>query len=561
MKRLLLWFLLLNKRLYKKITYIGILLLIPVMVFVFNMAAQEPSGIATIVIGREDPNDPVTAGIVEQLKKEAIVLSIQEAAPEKALEQVQAGKADAAWIFPADMQGKIRAFVNEEENSTEFIKVVEREQTVVLRLAREKLSGAVFERVAKMMYLDKVRDNVPEMKDKPDQELLAYMDKTGVTGELFAFYDIYGNVREESGNYLTTPLRGMLAILATISAVVTAMYYQKDQERGIFSLLPERSRIFGELGYQMISALNILAFIMIALFSAGLNVALWHEIVLFILFSICCSLFGMAVRTVFGGGRILAVLIPVMALVMFVVCPVFFDIAEMQKIQLLFPPTYYITGAYNYMYLLYMVLYSLVLALICAVGLLLRGSLSGMFRNPRHIQKLRSGETVMTNHPGTSEEYEIISMEQWEELTETDIPVLMHTRGISMWPLLRAEGDHVHMVHPRRELKKGDIVTFRRADGKEVTHRICKLDEETFQTLGDNCDRCDDRVSRSTLIGLVTHVSHKGHLIHVDTGFWRGYGRVMIATKPVRMFVRNYLFRPPRKLLWWIVKGRKKVKK
>ena len=558
MKRLLLWFLMLNKRLYKKITYLGILLLIPLMVFVFSIAAQEPSGIATIIIGREDPNDPVTAGIVEQLKSEAIVLSIQEAAPNQALEQVKAGKADAAWIFPADMQGKLRAFVNEEDNSTEFIKVVEREQTVVLRLAREKLSGAVFERVAKMMYLDKVRDNLPEMKDKPDQEILAYMDKTGVTGELFAFYDIYGNVREESGNYLTTPLRGMLAILATISAVVTAMYYQKDQERGIFALLPERTRIFGELGYQMISSVNILAFVMIALFSAGLNVALWHELVLFILFSLCCALFGMAVRTVFGGGRILAVLIPILALVMFVVCPVFFDIAELQKIQLLFPPTYYVTGAYNYMYLLYMVLYSLVLALICGVGLLLRGNLSGMFRQAKPARNLPKRGS---NMPQDLEKYETISMEMWEAMVETDIPVMMYTRGISMWPLLRADGDHVRMVHPRRELKKGDIVTFRRADGKEVTHRICKLKEEMFQTLGDNCDRRDEPVSKSSLLGLVTHVSHKGHLIHVDTKFWRGYGRVMIATMPVRMFIRNYLFRPPRKLLWWLIKGRKKARK
>ncbi len=372
MKRLCLWFLLLNKRLYKKITYIGLLLLIPVMVVVFQWVAQQPSGIVTIVLGRENPQDPVTAGIVAQLKDEAIVISFREATPERALEEVKAGKADGAWIFPDDMGGKIQAYA-EDKDKGGFLQIVEREQTIALRLAREKLSSAVFERVAKQMYIGHAKENLPQMEDASEAELLAYLEKTGVSGELFAFYDIHGNRREESGNYLTTPLRGMLAILSAIGAVVTAMYYQKDLQRGIFSLMPERQRIYGEMGYQLISSVNILFFVLIALISAGLSVKLWQELLLFVLYSVCCGLFGMALRAVFGGGRILAVLIPVLALVMLVVCPVFFDLPQLQWIQLMFPPTYYITGAYNYKYMLYMVLYSGGLALVCyGVGYLKR---------------------------------------------------------------------------------------------------------------------------------------------------------------------------------------------
>ena len=381
MKKLALWFLLLNKRLYKKITYLGMLLLIPLFVIVFNMAAQEPSGVVTIALGVEKDHDTVTAQIVEQLKDDAIVISFVEATPERAEELVQAGKADAAWIFPGDMQERVQVYASDAEDNGGFVRVIEREQTTVLRLAREKLSGAVFTQIAEEMYLIRVRNNLPELAERSDEELLAYLETTVVSGELFAFYDIYGNRREASGNYLTAPLRGMLAVLATVSAVVTAMYYQKDEERGIFSLLPERHRVLGEMGYQLISAINMMVLVCIALIFAGLNVMLWQEILLLILFSLCCSLFGMAMRTIFGGGRLLAVLIPVLALVMMVVCPVFFDIADVRQLQFFFPPTYYISGAYNYSYLLYMLLYCLVLAAICLGGRYIRSNISRMMKH------------------------------------------------------------------------------------------------------------------------------------------------------------------------------------
>lgn len=367
MKRLFLWFVLLNKRLYKKITFIGILLLIPVVVVVFNMSAQQPSGIVTVMLGIEDPNDPVTAAIVEKLEDEAIVISFMKSTPEQALVQVRAGKVDAAWIFPADMQAKILAYTQDVKDSAGFIRIVEREETVALLLAREKLSGAVYEQIAKQMYLNEVRERVPKLEDAADEELLSYLEATGISGELFAFYDIYGNAKEESGNYLTTPLRGMLAILVVVGSVVTAMYYQKDQERGIFSLLTERQRIFGELGYQLISALNIMIFVLIALISSGLSVKLWQELLLVVLYSLCCSLFGMTVRTLLGGDRLLAVMIPVLSLAMLVICPVFFDMEIFKTVQFLFPPTYYISGAYNYNYILYMLWYCVGLALVCCI--------------------------------------------------------------------------------------------------------------------------------------------------------------------------------------------------
>lgn len=362
---MVMWFLLLNKRLYKKITYIGILLLIPVFVAVFAVASKEPSGIVTVVLAKEDPQNALATQIIEELKSDTLVVSFQENTPEMAKELVAAGKADAAWIFPGDMQGRIKAYVKGERNSVGFIKIIEREQTVPLLLSREKLSSVVHKQVVRENYLKYIRSVAPETQEVSDDELLTFLGNTQVSGELFEFYDIDGNKRNENVNYLTAPIRGMLAILAVVCGMVTAMYYQADLDRGIFVLLPEKKRIFAEFGYQMISAINILLFICAALLISGLGTAFWKELLIFVLFAIGCSLFGMLLRMLFGGGRGMAVLLPLMTVLMFVVCPVFFDFASMRYVQYLLPPTYFVNCAYNKMYFLYIAIYDVVLFALC----------------------------------------------------------------------------------------------------------------------------------------------------------------------------------------------------
>ena len=155
---------------------------------------------------------------------------------------------------------------------------------------------------------------------------------------------------------------------------------------------------------------------------------------------------------------------------------------------------------------------------------------------------------------------ERITMAEWEQRVQKGIrmPIAVFTSGISMWPLLRAHEDYAIMEYPERELQKGDIVVFHRTDGKEVAHRICWMDETTIETIGDNCDAPDKKFPRSSVAGLVTAVCRKGRTIQVDTRFWRFYGRFMIWSNPVRMFIRNKMFRPFRSFMIRVIKGKKK---
>lgn len=154
-------------------------------------------------------------------------------------------------------------------------------------------------------------------------------------------------------------------------------------------------------------------------------------------------------------------------------------------------------------------------------------------------------------------EIDAIPMEIWEEMAKegADSSVTVNTRGISMWPLLRNSKDAVKIVYPRRKLMVGDIIMFHRADGTEIAHRICWMDDEKIQTIGDNCSFCDKKIPHSSVVGLITDVRRRGHWIHVDTSFWRFYGKFMIWSNPFRMFIRNKMYRPLRKLARRIIKG------
>ena len=373
LKRMFMWPLMLSKRLYKKKTFIFILVLIPLLVVLFSTMAGEDSGVVTIVLAREDPEDPISSQIVQELTHQSPVIRYIEAAtPERAVELVRTGQADGAWIFPDELQKHIDDFAAGKSSADGVIRVVEREGNVVLNLTHERLSGIIFEYCARSLYLSELREQAPEMEALSDQELLKYYEQAGPPEKLFSFVDIDGADVANTTSYLTSPLRGILAVVAVLCCIVTGMYYQEDLERGNFAWLPEKHRGMAEIGYQMVSAVNILAAVLLALVLSGSSAAWWKEALLFLLYSLCCALFGGCMRVLFGGKRLLGALIPVLSVIMLVICPVFFDFFVARQLQFIFPPTYYIVGVYHNRYILYLALYDLVLLGIFAGGTLVQ---------------------------------------------------------------------------------------------------------------------------------------------------------------------------------------------
>lgn len=368
-RRILCWIGLLWKRLYKKLTFVLLLLLIPVLVFGYGQSAQEESGLVTIaLVSRADPLEPLTQAVWEDLQQSQVVRYVICASEEEARALVLEGQVDTAWIFAEDLEHKIYDFVARRSRTAAFVTVLEPESRVALKLVRELLSGVMFPHCSESVYLHYIRENAPELEALTDEQLLAYYYGAEFDDELFLFSDIEGNVQtptEEETNYLLTPVRGMLGVVAVLAGLATAMYYIRDEKNGTFAWVPLRRRWLVELGCQLISLVNVVAVAVIALALAGQAQEIGREIAVAALFSLCVAAFSMAVRRLSGGIRGLAMVTPLLVVVMLVVCPVFFDLGAMRQLQYAFPPTYFVNGAYSLRFLGLMALYTLALLGLC----------------------------------------------------------------------------------------------------------------------------------------------------------------------------------------------------
>lgn len=363
-KKALLWCLMLTKRLYKKVTFVIILALIPITVLAFGKASQEDSGIMTILLVQEDPNDALASQVVEELLGSSDLILFKKIDNAQEAERiVQIEKADAAWIFPKDMEEKILDFVTTENLPKSFVRVVVREENVTIKLANEKLSGALFKYCARTYYRYYMRMNAEFLDKLSDEEILYYYDSAQITDHLFDYCDMYSNNGEKkstSSNYLVSPMRGLLGVIIVLCGLATALYYIHDDQNGTFSWLELRMKPYVEMGYQLISAINISVVILLSLGILGVSVSIGREVLLLILYAFACSSFCQMIRIWCKSSHIVGTAIPVLTVLMIAVCPIFYDLSILRWMQFALPPTYFVNAAYNPNYIWYMIIYTMI---------------------------------------------------------------------------------------------------------------------------------------------------------------------------------------------------------
>ena len=119
-----------------------------------------------------------------------------------------------------------------------------------------------------------------------------------------------------------------------------------------------------------------------------------------------------------------------------------------------------------------------------------------------------------------------LSLEKWRELGKNgvSIPMKIQLHGSSMRPLIRPEKDTVTIMPLVRDPMIGDIVLFRRSDGKNIAHRVCKIFPGGIQTWGDNCLFPDAPKKLEDVFGLIVSIERSGKTYQLDTNLQRAHG-------------------------------------
>lgn len=116
----------------------------------------------------------------------------------------------------------------------------------------------------------------------------------------------------------------------------------------------------------------------------------------------------------------------------------------------------------------------------------------------------------------------------------------IHTKGVSMLPLLKEKRDISVLTPIEKPLAPGDVVLYirRECEEKLVLHRIVRISSDGFLIRGDNTFS-DEKVKREDIIALLGGFFRKGRYVDCQKSFfYRLYSSAWTAIYPIRKFFR-----------------------
>lgn len=352
MKKLLLLIYLLSKRLYKKVSFVAILVALVAVTAVICLAFQQESSI--VKIGLVEPAEDSSAyALVTSLVESESVVSYEIMGKEEALALLKSGKLDSVWEFENFLDKAISKYIESRRN-TAPIQVYVRENNIFVNLSLERLYAELYPLMAREYYRNY---GTKELDVIAEGEYMEFFDNA-YRHKGIVQYSYYNNeLNVESENYLVSPLRGILAVILTLCCLASALYFMHDCDNGNMDSTPINRRWGRQVLYTLVGGSNIAVFVLISVGIGGLFISLGQELLTMLLFVLASVGFATTVSGLAGKTVRLASLLPILVIAMLAICPVFLDL-EIKYISSIFPVYWYLKAIYNPSEILSLVIYT-----------------------------------------------------------------------------------------------------------------------------------------------------------------------------------------------------------
>lgn len=122
--------------------------------------------------------------------------------------------------------------------------------------------------------------------------------------------------------------------------------------------------------------------------------------------------------------------------------------------------------------------------------------------------------------------------------------------GSSMLPMLHHRRDSVILAPVGQTVKKGEIILYRRSNGRYILHRVVGLSGEDYICCGDN-QAVRELVTKRQILAVVVGFTRKGRVYGTDAPGYRLYKTFWVGAFPIRRYflvLRRLLGRLRRKL-------------
>ncbi|MDL2302613.1 S24/S26 family peptidase [Lachnospiraceae bacterium OttesenSCG-928-D06] len=136
----------------------------------------------------------------------------------------------------------------------------------------------------------------------------------------------------------------------------------------------------------------------------------------------------------------------------------------------------------------------------------------------------------MTDNNVTAEELFTLVKEQLDNGL-----VSFAVAGMSMWPLLAQHRDFVTVEKcTAKQIKNMDIILYQTPQKKYLLHRVVRLTDTTFTTLGDGCLVLDEPQLRETVFARVVSVKRKGKILFNNAWYFKILFYIWTFLLPIR---------------------------
>lgn len=88
-----------------------------------------------------------------------------------------------------------------------------------------------------------------------------------------------------------------------------------------------------------------------------------------------------------------------------------------------------------------------------------------------------------------------------------------------------------------RQLKKGDVPLYRRADGRYVLHRIVRVHPDTFDLVGDGQYTVETGLEKFRVLAVASGFTKGGRSYTVHSWWYLVYTRLWLWLLPVRKYL------------------------
>ena len=124
--------------------------------------------------------------------------------------------------------------------------------------------------------------------------------------------------------------------------------------------------------------------------------------------------------------------------------------------------------------------------------------------------------------------------------------VEIYPTGYSMYPLVIPGRDRAVLapfIRQRDQVRKGDVLLFRRKHSILVLHRVCRVGADGVYFVGDNQKEVEGPIPYNQIVGKATAFVRKGRRISVGRPMYRILTGLWLWLRPIRP------------LFWTITKG------